>query len=64
VTKRLFWFVAGLALGLTAPATAGEVYLKCAPAMRETWSESCQHDNALATYFHHQGQIPSRCKIS
>jgi hypothetical protein len=61
--KRIVSFIAGLALGLTVPATA-EVALKCTPAIEPTWSEACAHDNALQTYFNHRGQIPSRCKIS
>lgn len=61
--KRITYFLAGLALGLTVPATA-DVALKCAPVMQESWGEACAHDNALKSYFDHHGLIPNRCKIS
>lgn len=61
---RVFYFLAGAALGLTVPAAAREAYIQCQPATRPTWGEACAHDNALQSYFDHKGLIPNRCKIS
>lgn len=59
--KRLSGFIAGLALGLTAPSIAQEIEVLCQPVIVPP-PVSCA--NALETHFATQGDIPNRCKIS